>query len=172
MSLLGGRLCEVEYINPYSPFYKFLLLLQSRGGEALALVPLSYASDSGAARICERGPKRGSGGRVWEGVPTCMKMAFSCTLNFIRDSLCSGTDQFPTLLLFLLKFVSGKHFLYLPPHLFSSFFPFFLLADQQGGPWPPCATPLATPVAKKIYPFYMFLFTWMMYRPQIPKETF
>ena len=26
----------------------------------MGLVPLSYASDSGAARICQRGPRRGS----------------------------------------------------------------------------------------------------------------
>ena len=41
---------------------------------------LSYASDSGAARICQRGPKQGSEaaewGMVWERgspLPSCLK---------------------------------------------------------------------------------------------------
>ena len=67
------------------------------------------------------GPKRGSEaterGRVWEGVSPshgrremfqnlCLKTAFSCTLDtFIRDSLCSGIDQFPTLVLFFILFL-------------------------------------------------------------------
>ena len=48
--------------------------------------------------------------------------------------------QFPTLFhSFPNEFVSGEHF------PFSLSFFFFLLADQQGGAWPPCA-PLAMPV--------------------------
>ena len=62
------------------------------------------------------GPKRGSeaterGEGVGGGFPPshgreifqnlCLKTAFSCTLDtFIRGSLCSGIDQFPTLVLF------------------------------------------------------------------------
>ena len=63
----------------------------------------------------------------------------SCTLNgIIRGSLCSGIDQFPTLVLFhsfLNEFVSEKHF------SFPFFSSFVLLADQWGGggrgAWPP-----------------------------------
>ena len=52
----------------------------------------------------------------------CLKTAFSCTLDtIIRGSLCSGIDQFPTLVLFCILFLmnlfQGKIFL----------FPFFLL---------------------------------------------
>ena len=54
----------------------------------------------------------------------CIKTAFFfCTLKaIIRGSLCSGRDHVPTL------------------------FPFYLLADQQGG-MAPCAPP--PPLAKK-----------------------
>ena len=93
MPLLGGRLCEVAYTNSLLPLLK-CILLQSRGG-AWVLVPLSYASDSGAARICQRGPKQGSEaterGEVVGGFPpshgrkifenSCMKTTFSCTLT-------------------------------------------------------------------------------------------
>ena len=73
---------------------------------------LSYSSNSGAARICQRGPKQGSevtergeghGREIFQNL--CLKTAFSCTLDtIIRGSLCSGIDQFPTLVLF--KFFS------------------------------------------------------------------
>ena len=97
---------------------------------------LSYASDGGAASICQRGgPKRGCG---------CLKTAFSCTLDtFIRGTLCSGTDQFPTLVLFFILFLmnmfQGNIFL----------FPFFLLLfyspiNGGGGMAPLCI--LAIPV--------------------------
>ena len=39
----------------HNPSILKFLLLQSKGVGAWALVPLSYASDSGAARICQRG---------------------------------------------------------------------------------------------------------------------
>ena len=59
-------------------FFKFLLFQST--GEVWALVPLNYASDSGAARICQRGPKRGSDREIFlENL--CMKTAFSCTLK-------------------------------------------------------------------------------------------
>ena len=77
---------------------------------ALIAMPVT----GGAARICQWGAKarersdragggcgRGKGIReIFEN--SCMKTAFSCTLNtIIRGSLCSGIDKFPTLFLFL-----------------------------------------------------------------------
>ena len=101
------------YESPTLPFYKFLLL-QSTGWGTWAFVPLRYASDSGAARICvregaegrERSDRAGEG--VRGGFPPsmhsreifenwCMKTVFSCTLNaIIRGSLCTGIDWFLT----------------------------------------------------------------------------
>ena len=52
MPLLGGRLCEVAYTNPLLPPFNFFHSNQGGGG-AWALVPLSYASASGAAGICQ-----------------------------------------------------------------------------------------------------------------------
>ena len=99
----------------------------------MAPCALSYASDGGTARICQRGAKARersdrAGGGCGRGFPPptvgrffknlCLKTAFSCTLDtFIRGSLCSGIDQFPTLVLFLMIFFQGNFFL----------FPFFLL---------------------------------------------
>ena len=85
MSLLGGKLCEVAYTNPLLPPFKLFTPIMG----AWPLVPLSYASDSGAARICQRGgggvkAREGGGGYreiFFENL--CMKMAFSCTLNAI-----------------------------------------------------------------------------------------
>ena len=106
-------------------------------------MPLSYASDNGATRICQREAKareRSSraGGGCGRGYPSshgseifvvenlCMKTAFSRTLNaIIRGSLCSGTDQFPPVFRFLLNLSRGIF----PPLFFFSFFllfPFFL----------------------------------------------
>ena len=86
--LLGGRLCEVAYTNPLLPPFNFFHSNQGGGG-AWALVPLSYASASGAAGICQPRSKRGSEATEWgESVfplPTvgnffvensCMKTAF------------------------------------------------------------------------------------------------
>ena len=144
MSLLGGWLCEVTYTNPLlSPSLKNYFT-PIKGTGTCPLVPLamgSYASDGGAARICQRGPKRGSEaterGEIFENY--CMKTAFSCTLNtIIRGSLCTGTNS---LLFFFFhsfpnEFVSGEHF---PFSL--SFFLFFFTRRSTGGPWPPCAPP-------------------------------
>ena len=58
LHVLGGRLCEVAYTIPYFPL--LISFTPIKGGGACALVPLSYASASGAARIFQRGPKRGS----------------------------------------------------------------------------------------------------------------
>ena len=94
MALLGGRLCEVACTNPLLPLFRNLFY--SNRTERRVLLPLSFASDSGAARICRRAAKaRGrsnrAGGRVWEVVSPshgrtifenlCMKTAFSCTLG-------------------------------------------------------------------------------------------
>ena len=60
MALLGGWLCEVTYTNPLLPPSFEKLFYSNQGGRGMALCALSYASDGGAARICQRGPKRGS----------------------------------------------------------------------------------------------------------------
>ena len=100
MALLGGWLCEVTYIPiPYSTLLLKNYFTPIKGGGGMALCALSYASDGGAARICQRGAKAreqsdragGGCGRPWEGVPPshgreifqnlCLKTAFSCTLD-------------------------------------------------------------------------------------------
>ena len=64
MPLLAGRLlCEVAYTNALPPFKKkkksFTPINGGKEG-AWVFVSLSYASDSGAARICQGG---GGGGQ-------------------------------------------------------------------------------------------------------------
>ena len=60
MPLSGGWLCEVTYTNPLlSPSLKNYFT-PIKGTGTCPLVPFSYANDGGAARICQRGPKRGS----------------------------------------------------------------------------------------------------------------
>ena len=57
MPLLGGRSCEVAYTNPLLPLLKIYFTPineEGGGGRGWALVSLGYASDSGAARICQR----------------------------------------------------------------------------------------------------------------------
>ena len=71
MSLLGGWLCEVTYTNPLlSPSLKNYFT-PIKGTGDMSPCALSYASDGGAARICQRVLTRGSEaterGRVWEG---------------------------------------------------------------------------------------------------------
>ena len=61
MPLLGGRLCEVANTNPLLPL---LTICVSPIKVQWGLVPLSYASDSGAARICQRGGGGGGKARV------------------------------------------------------------------------------------------------------------
>ena len=60
------------------------------GGEGLYVLRLGYASDSGAARICQKGAKamersdqagEGVGGEIFEN--SGMKTGLSCTLNTI-----------------------------------------------------------------------------------------
>ena len=95
----------IPYILPAS-FEK--LFYSNEGGGGMAPCALSYASDGGTARICQRGAKarersdRAGGGcgspshgrEIFQNL--CLKTAFSCTLDtIIRGSLCSGIDQFP-----------------------------------------------------------------------------
>ena len=102
------------------------------GGGHGPLVHLSYSSNSGAAKICQRGQsegaKRQSEGDVGGGNPLpptvgrffpnlCMKLTFFCTLDtIIRGSLIIMYWHRPIIpysfsffILFLMK-VSGKHF--------------------------------------------------------------
>ena len=46
---------NIAYTNPLLPLIEFLLFQSGVGGGGWALLPLSYASESGAARICQRG---------------------------------------------------------------------------------------------------------------------
>ena len=57
MALLGGWLCEVTYTNPLLPLLLKNYFTPIKGGGGMALCALSYASDGGAARICQRGAK-------------------------------------------------------------------------------------------------------------------
>ena len=61
--LLEGKLCEGAYFyqSPTPPLNFFVN--SNQVGGAWALVPLIYASDSGAVRICQRG---GGGGKARE----------------------------------------------------------------------------------------------------------
>ena len=127
MPLLGGRLREVAYTNPPpppTPPFKNLFY-SNQGGGAWALVPLSYASDSGAARIFQQGPNRRCGrGESFEN-SWLYENVILLHINDIRGGLWSGIDQFPTLFSFFsfpFEFVTGKHFLF--PFIFI--FPFFL----------------------------------------------
>ena len=171
------------YQSP-TPAFK-IVFYSNQGGEALALVPLSYASDSGAARIYQRGAKArersdragggcGHGREIFEN--SCMKTAFSCTLNaIIRSSLCSDIDQFHTLSFFFYFWICLREtfslsfsffprffiFPFPPPPLFflCPFFPFSFFSFPPFFPFPPFFTrrstgghgplvpPLATPVA-------------------------
>ena len=136
IALLVGWLCEVTYTNPLLPpsFEKLFYSNQGGGGGGMAPCALSYASDGGAARICQRGAKaRERSDREGGGCG-------SCTLDtFIRGSLCSGIHQFPYscsfFILFLMNLFQGNIFL----------FPFCLLLfyspiNGGGGAWPPCAS--------------------------------
>ena len=145
MLLLGGRL--------------YISCTPIKGAGAWTLVPFSYASDSGATRICHREAKArersDQAGGGWEGVsldpPTvgrffansCMKTAFSRTLKaIIKGSLCDGRgiDQFPPLFLFLLNLSQIFVFFFLSflsVFLFFLFFPpfFFLSFFPLGSPF-------------------------------------
>ena len=70
MPLLGGWLCEVTYTNPLLPPSFEKLFYSNQEGGGMAPCALSYASDGGAARICQRGAKARercdrAGGRVF-----------------------------------------------------------------------------------------------------------
>ena len=83
-AIIGGVGYVKSHIRmPNSPLLKFVLLQSSGvGGGAWAFVPLRYASDSGAARICQReGAKaRERSDRAGEGVGRSPPMAY---FNFI-----------------------------------------------------------------------------------------
>ena len=201
----------MAYQSPTPPFKN--VLYSNQGGGALALVSLSYASDSGAARIFSTGGanarkrsdlsgEEGVGGGGG-GVPpptvgifvvenSCMKTAFSCTLNaIIRGSLCSGIipSSFYLFFLFLLNLSQGSIFFLLffllfflpfppPPPPFPPFFlsPLFLLADQRGGggghdplvspPPPPLSYPSAGYFWHKVNFRKCKKFTWRVKNPR------
>ena len=119
MPLLGGWLCEVTYFFipiPYSPLLLKNYFTPIKGAGTCPLVPSAIcqwrwcSQDlSTGAKARERSDRAGGGcGRgvspsncreIFEN--SCMKTAFSCTLDTImRGSLCTGIDQFPTLFLF------------------------------------------------------------------------
>ena len=85
-------------------------------------VHLSYSSNSGAAKICQRGQSEGARGGCGRGVShgreifqnLCMKLAFSSTLEtIIRGSLCTGMHRpipysFSLFILFLMNLFQGN----------------------------------------------------------------
>ena len=110
---------------PYtSPLFK--ISFTPIKGEHGPLCILATCGNSGAARICQRGPsegaKRPSGGRVWEGgfpLPCTVGRFFwkfvyqneiSCTLNVIIKGLVMWSDvyQSPTLPFFEKLFYSNQ----------------------------------------------------------------
>ena len=145
------------YKSPiYSPFSFFFTPIKGEHGPlcilAIAVTVVQPGFVNGGQ---SKGAKRPSGGRVWEGgfhgreifENSCMKTAFSCTLNtIIRGSLCTGTNSllffffhsFPIMNLF-----QGNIFLFLFPFSFFFFF-FFYSPINRGGPLVPPS--LATPV--------------------------
>ena len=157
-----------------------VVLSPIKGAGAWTLVPLSCASASGAAKICQRGPKRinpaGGGGVPSHGREIfdnlCMKTAFSCTLTaIIRGSLCSGIDQFPTIFFFFF-FFPFEFFLEKRFHFLFPFFPFsfpilFFTRRSTGGPGtrvpapPPPPSPLATPVSYCIQFYHINCFVFL-----------
>ena len=85
---------------PYSPLLLKNYFTLIKGAGAWPLVPLAMPVTVVQPIFVNGGPKRGSEATErGEGVGG----AFSCTLDtIIRGSLCSGIDQFPTLVLFSL----------------------------------------------------------------------
>ena len=74
MALLGGWLCEVTYTNPLLPPSFEKLFTPIEGGGGMAPCALSYASDGGAASICQRGAKarEGVGGEIGRFFKICV----------------------------------------------------------------------------------------------------
>ena len=114
--------------------YKNFLVLQSRERGDGPSVPLLCQWQWCNQDLSTGG---GGGGGVGGGIPpptvrkifknSCMKTAFSCTLNaIIRGSLCSGIDKFPPLFLFLLNLSQGNIFFFF--FLFYFLFFFFLFS--------------------------------------------
>ena len=154
-----GEVYVLAYINSLLPLCFYLTPIKGRGGGVGTCVPYlcqwQWCSQDVSSEGQSEGAKRPRGWRVWEGPPShgreifeysisCMKTAFSCTLNtIIRGSLCTGIDQFP--ILFFPFFCFNYLFIYLFIYLLLIFFFFFFTRRSTGGPWPTCA-PLATPV--------------------------
>ena len=53
--IIRGWLCEVTYTNPLLPPSFEKIFYSNQGGGDMAPCALSYASDGGTARICQRG---------------------------------------------------------------------------------------------------------------------
>ena len=150
MPLSGGWLCEVTYTNPlFSPSLKNNFTpIKGTGTCPLVPMPVTVVQPGFVNGGQSEGAKRRSGGRVWEIFEnSCMKTAFSCTLNtIIRGSLCTGTNS---LLFFFFhsfpnEFVSGEQFPFSLSFFLFFIFIFlfyFLLADQQGGGHGPLVPP-------------------------------
>ena len=69
MALLGGWLCEVTYTNPLLPLLLKNYFNPIKGAGGKAPCAITYASEGGAARICQRGAKaRERSDRAGEGV--------------------------------------------------------------------------------------------------------
>ena len=73
----------------------------------MAPCALSYAIDGSAARICqrrakarERSDRAGEGREIFQNFVSENSIFLHTLDTFIRGSLCSGIDQFPTLVLF------------------------------------------------------------------------
>ena len=116
------------YQSPTPPFLLRDYFTPIKGGGGMALCALSYASDGGAARICQR-----------EGQGDFSKFVsengiFLHIRSFIRGSLCSGIDQFlyscSFFILFLLNLFQGNIFIFL------SFFFCFTRRSMGGGHGP------------------------------------
>ena len=100
---------------PYSPSLSKSSFTAINGVGAWAFMPLSYARDSGAARIWGEG--------VGEGVleNSCMKTAFCCTLNAIikgRRRVCEVAYTNPLLPILRISFTPinevGGHGAFVP----------------------------------------------------------
>ena len=63
--IIRDRICEVAYTNPILPPCKIYVTQIKGGGQGP--YPLSYASDSDAARICQRAPGPNEGAKQPSG---------------------------------------------------------------------------------------------------------
>ena len=140
MSLLRVYYVMWGSINQFpilpSLFPLFLLSESTGSGGMGPCAPLIYASDSGVARICERGAKarkqsdQAGGGCGWGCPPShCIGRIFIINLNcvskphslhinsIIRGRLCNGIDQFLCFFHSSIKGGGGGDPLVPPPYL-------------------------------------------------------